>query len=297
MNQAALGKCKIFASMFIFGTIGIFVRHIAVPSQILAMVRGVVGVLFLLCVVLLRGGRIEWFQVKKNRLWLLLSGAALGFNWIFLFEAYRYTSVAVSTLCYYLAPIMVVLVSPFLLKERLTLKKCICVFLALLGMFFISGILSGGLPSYEEIRGILYGLSAAVLYASIVLMNKRIKDISAFDKTILQLGISALILLPYCLLTTDLSALNWGGSTIPMLLFVGVVHTGLAYLLYFGAMDYVSAQTAAMISYVDPAIAVLASVWILKEPMSLMEGLGAVLIIGAALMSEITLPNGRKKRL
>lgn len=296
MKQATVAKWKVFASMFIFGTIGIFVRSISLPSQIIALVRGVIGVIFLLAVVLIRRERMDFRQIKRNLLWLLLSGAAIGFNWIFLFEAYEYTSVAVATLCYYMSPVIVMLVSPFLLRERLTVKKCICVVLALFGMVCISGILAGGLPRGDELLGIVFGLAAAVLYASVVLMNKQLKEISAFDRTILQLALSAIVLLPYCLAVTDLSALQFDGSTVPMLLFLGIVHTGLAYLLYFGAMEHIPGQTAAMISYVDPAVAVLASIIVLQEPMRPIEMLGAVLILGAALMSETNILK-RKQRI
>ena len=294
MSQSVAAKLKIFASMFIFGTIGVFVRYISLPSEVIALARGVIGSVFLIAVLLLQGKRLNWLQIKNNLLWLFLSGSALGFNWIFLFESYRYTSVAIGTLCYYMAPIIIILVSPLLLRERLTVKKCICVILALVGMVFISGVLSGGMPSESELSGIVYGLIAAVLYASIVLMNKKIHGISAYDKTILQLGISAVIMLIYCLLTSDLSALDFSGVTLPMLIFAGIIHTGLAYYLYFGSMEHVSGQTAAMISYVDPAIAVLASVIILREPMDLSEALGAILILGAALMSEVSF-SGRKQ--
>ena len=286
MNRIALAKWKIFASMFIFGTIGIFVRHISLPSHIIALVRGVIGVIFLMTFVLLKGGRLDLQQVKKNLLWLCLSGAAIGFNWIFLFEAYNYTSVAVATLCYYMSPVIIILVSPFILRERLTAKKCLCVVVALFGMVCISGILAGELPRGDELIGIAFGLAAAVLYACVVLMNKQLKEISAFDRTILQLGISAIVLLPYCLAVTDFSALQISSGSIPMLVLLGIVHTGLAYLLYFGGMEYVPGQTAAMISYVDPAIAVLASVMVLREPMMPVEAVGAVLILGAALLSE-----------
>lgn len=297
MNQTTLAKWKIFASMFIFGTIGIFIRNISLPSHIIALVRGVIGVIFLLTFVLVRGGRLDFQQVRKNLLWLFLSGAAIGFNWIFLFEAYNYTSVAVSTLCYYMSPVIVMLVSPFLLRERLTAKKSICVLVALLGMVCISGILAGGLPKGDELLGIVFGLSAALLYASVVLMNKQLRDISAFDRTILQLGISAIVLTPYCLAVTDFSALQITSGTIPMLVFLGIIHTGLAYLLYFGAMEHVPGQTAAMISYVDPAIAVLASVLVLREPMMPVEAVGAVLILGAALMSETNFQKRKQVRL
>ena len=294
MNQATAAKLKIFASMFIFGTVGVFVRFIPLPSEIVALSRGVIGALFLLLVVLIRGGKILWEPIRKNLLWLLLSGTALGFNWILFFEAQRFTSVAIGTLCYYMAPIFIIIVSPFLLKERLTVKKSVCVVLALIGMICISGVIGGKLPGGSELKGIIFGLMAAVLYASIVLMNKQIKGISAYDKTILQLAISAVTLVPYILLTTDPAALDLSSSSVPMLILVGVIHTGLAYYLYFGSMEHVSGQTAAVISYVDPAVAVLASIFVLGEPMKMIEAFGAVLIIGAALMSEVTVSKKRK---
>ena len=297
MNQSTAAKIKVFASMFIFGTIGVFVRFISLPSEVVAFARGVIGSIFLLLVVLIRGGKLDWTQIRKNLLWLILSGTALGFNWILFFEAQKFTSVAIGTLCYYMAPIFIIMVSPFLLKERLTLKKTICVMLALVGMVCISGVIGGGIPSGRELKGIAFGLAAAVLYASIVLMNKQINGISAYDKTILQLVISAVTLIPYILFKTDFSGLDLTGNALPMLILVGVVHTGLAYYLYFGAMEHIAGQTAAVISYVDPAVAVLASILVLGEPMKLIEAFGAVLIIGAALMSEVTFSKRKQECL
>ena len=294
MNRSTAAKLQVFASMFIFGTLGVFVRFIPLSSDIIALARGVIGSLFLLLVVLVRGDKLNWSQIRNNLLWLILSGTALGFNWILFFEAQRFTSVAIGTLCYYMAPIFIIMVSPFLLKERLTVKKTICVVLALIGMICISGVIGSGVPSGSELKGILFGLAAAVLYASIVLMNKQIKEISAYDKTIVQLVISAITLIPYILLKSGFSNMDLSGSALAMLLLVGIIHTGLAYYLYFGAMEHVAGQTAAVISYVDPAIAVLASILVLSEPMNLTEALGAALIIGAALASEVAI-SGRKQ--
>ena len=293
MTRENLSKLKIAVSMFLFGTIGIFVRHIGLPSSVIALARGIVGMAFLVLVLAVRRSSLDWKAVRQNLLWLLLSGAALGFNWILLFESYRYTSVAISTLCYYMAPILVILVSPVLLKEALSKKKLLCVLAALAGMVCISGVLRSGIPSAGELRGILLGLAAAVLYACVVLLNKQIHDIGAYDKTILQLGISAVTLLPYCLLTVEPASVQPDAVALAMLLLVGVVHTGVTYLLYFGALDYISGQTAAIMSYVDPVVAVLASGLVLREPMAMSEGIGAVLILGAALISETDLKRKR----
>ena len=283
---------KLTLSMVIFGTIGIFRRYIPLPSSLVAMTRGLIGMLFLLLVMVLRKRGMNRAAVRRKLGMLCLSGAAIGVNWILLFEAYNYTSVATATLCYYLAPMFVILASPLVMGERLTAKKLICVLAALLGMVFVSGVLESGGGS-SDLKGVLLGLGAAVLYASVVLMNKQLGDVPAYDRTIVQLGSSAAVLLPYVLLTENLGALTFTPGTIGLLLVVGIVHTGIAYALYFGSLMQLKAQTAAILSYIDPVVAVLLSALVLREHMSLLSGLGAVLVLGAAVVSE--LPSRRKK--
>ncbi len=283
----ATPKVKLVVSMVLFGTIGLFVRYINLPSSIIALARGLVGMLFLLAVCLLRGKSLSVKAVKSNLLWLIVSGTCLGMNWILLFEAYRFTTVATATLCYYLAPIIVIVVSPFLLKERMTVKKSICTIVALMGMVLVSGVIENGIPTVAEAKGIVYGLGAAVLYACIMLLSKKIHDISAYDKTIVQLGVSALVLVPYCLMTEKITTISISPTVLGLLLLVGIVHTGVTYFLYFGAMGQLHAQTVAIISYVDPVVAVLVSVFVLQEGMNVWGIVGAVLVLGAALISEI----------
>ena len=283
---------KLTLSMVIFGTIGVFRRYIPLPSSLVAMTRGLIGMLFLLLVIVLRKRGMNRTAVRRKLGMLCLSGAAIGVNWILLFEAYNYTSVATATLCYYLAPMFVILASPLVVGERLTAKKLICVLAALLGMVFVSGVLESGGGS-SDLKGVLLGLGAAVLYASVVLMNKQLGDVPAYDRTIVQLGSSAAVLLPYVLLTENLGALSFTPGTIALLLVVGVVHTGIAYALYFGSLMQLKAQTAAILSYIDPVVAVLLSALVLREHMSLLSGLGAILVLGAAVVSE--LPSRRKK--
>ncbi len=284
---------QLVASMAIFGTIGLFVRYLPLPSSLIALCRGIIGTAFLLLVTAGKKTHTDRAALKKYLPLLVLSGGALGFNWILLFESYRYTSVAVSTLCYYLAPILVILLSPVVLKETLTLRKGLCVCAALLGMVCLSGVLQSGIPGGDELKGILLGLAAAALYASIVLLNKQLAHIPAMTRTVLQLGLSALVLLPYCLMTVELSGLQFTLPAVGLLLFVGIVHTGLAYALYFAALARLPGQTAAILSYIDPVVAVLASLLILREPMLPSEAVGAVLILGAAFLSEVQL-KGRK---
>lgn len=277
----------LMSAMFIWGTIGLFRKYIPLPSSTLAFVRGFVGTIFLILLILVKHEKISWNAVKANLIMLITSGAFIGFNWILLFESYRYTSVATATLCYYMAPIIVILASPFILKEKLTVNKLICVAVALAGMVLVSGIIGVEFTGASEFKGIFFGLGAAVLYATVMLMNQKIKNIPAYDKTIMQLASAAIVILPYTLLTEDLSGITFTPFIIVMILLLGIVHTGIAYALYFGSMDNLRAQTIALFSYIDPITAIILSATILREGMGLMEGIGAVLVLGATIVSEL----------
>lgn len=287
MEKETNAKVSLILAMTIFGTIGIFRKYIPLPSGIVACARGILGVAFLLIFIKIKKLPMNWKTIKKYLKILLISGGFIGLNWVLLFESYRYTSVAVATLCYYMAPIFVMLVSPFLLKEKLTVKKAICVLIALLGMVFVSGVLDGGISGVSELKGILFGLGAAALYASVVMMNQRLSEVPTYDKTIMQLGAAAVVLVPYILAVEDLSAITVTPLILIMLLIVGVVHTGIAYALYFGSMNGLKAQTVALFSYIDPIVAIILSALFLKEPMTVYSGIGAVLVLGATMISEL----------
>lgn len=285
-NTQSRSRLMLIASMFIFGTIGIFRRWIPLASSVLALGRGLIGAVFLLAVIALRGKKPELPAIRKNLWKLLVSGAFIGFNWILLFEAYRFTSVATATLCYYLAPMFVILASPLVLKEKLSARKLLCVLAALGGMVLVSGVLQAGFR-VSELKGVLFGLAAAALYASVILLNQRITGISAYDKTAVQLGAAALVLLPYTLLTENLAPGYFTLPVLGLLFLVGIIHTGLAYALYFGSMEALPAHSIAIFSYIDPIVAILLSALLLKEPMTPGGWLGALLILGAAFVSEL----------
>ena len=287
MAKSKNAKIQLVLSMVLFGTIGLFVRYLSMPSSVIALCRAWIGGLFLLAVLAFRRKTISIQAFKKNLAWLVCSGAFLGFNWIALFEAYRHTSVAVATVCYYMAPIIVIFCAPWLLKESLSSKKIVCSFAAVIGMGMLSLSSAGGQLSKNSSTGILIGLLAASLYACVILCNKQIKGIEALDKTVIQLLISGVLMLPYCIVTTDFSSLSVDSFQLVMLLVVGILHTGVTYLLYFGSMEYVSGQSIAVISYIDPVVAVLLSVFFLKEPLSSLEWIGAGVILTSALLSEI----------
>ncbi len=280
-----MDKLKFSVSMCVFGTIGLFVKFIPMPSSVIACVRGLTGALFLFAVCLVMRHRFDRGAIRRRLLLLCVSGGAIGLNWILLFEAYRYTTVAVATLCYYMAPVFIIIFSPLVLKEKMTGKKLFCVAVALCGMLLVSGVIREGVPS--DLRGILLGLAAAAVYACIIFMNKKMPDVPAYDKTIIQLLSAGIAVLPYCLLTVEMREIGLSPSGLILLAVVGIIHTGAAYFLYFGSMGGIRSQTIAIMSYLDPALAVILSAVILREKLDGFGIVGAVLIIGAALFSEL----------
>ena len=279
-------KIKNIAAMTIFGSLGIFVRLIPMPSSVISLSRAVIGGIFLLILMCVLGKRLSLASIKENALLLLLSGVALGFNWMLLFEAYKYTSVANATLCYYLAPVIMVVLSPLIFKEKLTLIRVIAVVLSVVGMAFISGaeVLSVG---SRGVIGIIFGVAAACLYAMIVILNKKLRNISAYERTAVQLIISAISMLPYCAFTGAFNGITLNGWQIAIVLVLGTVHTGVAYALYFGSIGNLPAQTVALLGYIDPVLALIVSWTLLGEGFTLSGLIGAVLILGSMLFCEI----------
>lgn len=287
MDSSKKSLGSLILAMSIFGTIGLFVRLISLPSSVIALVRGAVATVFLLIFVRCRHLALDKSAIRRNLLLLLLSGIMISFNWIFLFESYRYTTVATATLCYYMAPVMVTLASPLVLNEHLGLKRGLCVLVAVIGMVFVSGVPQSGLPKQNEALGIALALCSAVLYACALLANKKMTPIPAYDRTILQMGTAALVMIPYILLTEDVRSLAFSPRSVVLLLVVGVLHTGISYALYFGSIGVLPVQTVALLSYIDPIVAVLLSALLLKEPLGWSGALGAVLVLGSTLISEL----------
>ena len=226
-NQSAVKKSRLMiaASMTIFGTIALFVRNISVTSAEIALYRAALATVLLGGFFLVTGSKIDLRAIRKELPLLLFSGMAMGINWILLFEAYRYTTVSVATLSYYFAPVIVTLVCPILFKEKMGAKQWICFVMSTVGIVLITGIgdLSG---SNRHFMGILFGLGAAVLYATVVLLNKFIKGVSGVHRTFLQFAAALLTLLPYVLLTSGFTLGNLDASGWISLLVVGVVHSG-----------------------------------------------------------------------
>ena len=279
-------KLCMLLSMAAFGTISLFVRHIPLTSAEVALFRAVIA---LVCLTAFKGIKKEPLSIRAlggEVILLFLSGAAMGFNWIFLFEAYRYTTVSVATLSYYFAPVIVMVASPLLFREKLTRTQVICFAGATAGLVLVvnpAGLSGGG----SDAKGVLLGLSAAALYASVILLNKKITRVSGIDRTLWQFAAAALVLLPYVLLTGGIHMEGMDGAGWLNLLAVGLLHSGVAYVLYFSALAALPGQEAAILSYVDPLVAVLVSLVIFKEPVTALQLVGGAMILAFTLANEI----------
>ncbi|MEH7115917.1 EamA family transporter [Neobacillus vireti] len=277
------GKMRLITTMLIFGSIGVFVKNIELSSSEIAFLRGVIGSLFLLIASFLVKHKPSIKILKENALLLLISGGAIGLNWIFLFEAYRYTTISNATISYYFAPIFVMILAPWVLKEKLTSVKIGCIIAAMIGLFLI---VNPGGEGQNQLLGIFYGLLAAALYASVILMNKFIKNLSGFEITLVQLMAAAIVLLPYIGWRGNLSFSSLNSTSVIFILILGVIHTGLAYFLYFTSIQELKGSTIAVLSYIDPISAVIIAALFLGEGMNFIQIIGGILILGSTFLSE-----------
>ena len=283
-------KQKIYfvLSMITFGTIGIFVRYIDLAPSEIALLRGCIGSLFLLAIVIFSKQKISRENIKQNIFVLLFSSIALGVNWIFLFQAYKHTTIANATLSYYFAPVFVILMSPIVLKERISLKKAFYLGIAVLGMFFIIQSNDNISTQNNPLLGILYGIIAALFYAALMLINKFIKNMSGIEITLLQLTFATMVLTPYVLISEKGNPFHITCFSFLCIIILGVVHTGAAYYLFFSGMKGLKAQSIAALSYIDPATSLFVSFIIFSENMTVLQIIGAILLLGSTFLSERT---------
>ena len=276
-------RVKYILAVVIYGTIGLFLRYVSLPSEIVALCRGIIGSGFILLYLRAKRQHINLPAIRQNLFWLAASGICLGLNWIFLFAAYMHTTVAIASLCNYMAPIIIILIAPIVLHEPLDMRKIPCVIAALIGIVLVSGVWGG---SVGNIAGIFLGFASASCFVGIVICNRKIHDVPAFDKAAFQLAMSALTILPYVLLKNHGAALEVDLRSVLIILTLGIVHTGIAYCFYFSGLGSLPVQTIAILGYLEPVVSVLCSAFFLREALGITGWIGAVLVLGAAVVSE-----------
>lgn len=288
MSVKNKARMQMALSAAVFGTIPLFVRNLSLTSGEVALYRAVIAsILIGGCLLVSRSG-VALSSIRKELPLLLLSGVAMGFNWILLFQAYRFTTVSVATLSYYFAPVLVTVACPILFCEKLTSRQVLCFVMSTVGVVLI--VASGESGSAENhLVGITLGLGAAVLYAGVVLTNKFIRNVGGIQRTFFQFAAAAVVLIPYVACTdgfhlSELTADGWIN-----LLILGLFHTGVTYFLYFTSLRELPGQEAAVLSYIDPLVAIIVSVAVLGEGITLVQILGGAMVLGFALWNECTI--------
>ena len=286
MKRTNRARLSLITSMAMFGTLAPFVRNISVSSGELALYRAVLAALLIGAFLLVTRQSLSLKGLGRDLPLLLFSGMAMGINWILLFEAYQYTTVAISTLSYYFAPVIVTLVCPILFKKKMTKKQILCFVMSSLGLALVIGITDLGKGGNDAI-GVAFGLGAACFYATVILLNKFIKGITGIHRTFLQFLAAIVILIPYVSVSGGVHLDSLDSTGWMCLLIVGLLHTGVTYCLYFSSLKDLPGQEAAILSYIDPLVAVIIGVVVLGEPLSWQQFLGGGLILGFTLWNEL----------
>ncbi len=279
-------KATYILSLFIYGTIGLVLRYISLPVEFVVICRGILGSLTMVIITKLTGKKLDFKPFKKVGKWFVLSGICLGFNWITLFAAYKVTTVAIASLCNYMAPIIVIFLAALLFKDKLKPISIVCIFVAFIGIALVSGVTLDGIAGVN-LKGVALGFMAAAGFTGMVLCNKKGGDVPVYEKAIIQLISASLTALPYFLINNWGEPLNFDLQSVLLILLLGVVHSGIAYTFYFGAITKIDVQSFALLGYTEPIVSVLVSVIILHESMTLLGVIGAVMVLGAAIVNEM----------
>lgn len=286
-----MARIKLILAAVILGTIGWFAGHVPLPSNVIVTFRAALATLTigLYCLITRRKFRLQ--TTKKELLLLLASGVCIALNFVFLFEAYNHIPYSIASLCDYFAPVVVIILSPLVFREKITGKQLICFVMATVGLLLLIGVFGGG----ENISplGVAIGLTGMLFYVPVLMINKAVKNVGDYERTLLQFAVATVVLLLFLPFKeapdfSQMTPVSW-----VFLCLIGVVHTGVAYCLMFGALPKLSGQEGALLTYLDPFTAVMVSVFVMEEPMGWMQIVGGVLLVGFLLINELA---GAKKK-
>lgn len=273
---------KYILSLLLFGSNGVVASFITLKSAQIVLLRSLIGSGMLVALFLLLGQRFSFIKQKRDVAFLALSGLAMGADWLLLFESYKLIGVSLTILINYLGPAIVVALSPFIFREKLTWQKVLALVIAMSGVFLISGraALQG-----LNLWGLFLALASAFAYALMILANKMTKTISGLENASLQLCFATITVILYTALTGGFSIKMASGDLVPML-WIALVNTGFSCYLYFSSIGKIPAQSVAITGYAEPLFAVMLSALVLREVLMPIQVLGAILILGGALFGE-----------
>ena len=270
-------------SLVIMGSNGIVASFINLTSLEIILMRTIIGSAVLITACIIHKEKFACLHDKHDALFLLLSGLTLGGGWIFLFEAYRTIGVSISTLLYYLGPIIAMLLSPLFFNEELTKVKLIGATIVFIVVLLLNGNIAGD-PS--KTYGIFCGFMSGVFYAVTVILNKKVRNATGMENTTCQLVASFFLVFTFLMATTGIHIKITGTEWIPVL-WIGLLNTGLSCFFYYSTITKLPMSTVAILSYLDPVSAVVLSALILHETLTPIQILGVFLVIGGAAFSQL----------
>ncbi len=293
--SAARARTEYIAAVCIYGSISILIRYADFPSEGLAFYRAVLGSLFIFLYQRIRGERQDRGAVRENMKWLILSGMSLGLNWIFLFGAYVKIPISIASLINYTAPVITVAIAPLVLREKLDIRKIPFIFMSFAGVVLVSGVLEGGAPAAagsagDSVLGLIYAALASLTFVGILVFSRKMTYVPPLDRVFWQLVSAAAVIGAYLLITTGSIPVPRDPEILLVVIVLGSVYTALANILYFAGIIGLPVQAVAVLGYLESATAIIVSLVVFHEPMSLLAWAGAVLIIASAVMSEIMPP-------
>ena len=277
-----------------FGTVGLFTHFIPLSSAVIVFYRALLGGAFIVVMMKLSGIDIDIKSMRDNLIVLIFTGFFMALNWVLQFEAFKVSSVAIGTVCYNMMPIFLLIIASFMFNEKITLKSGLCILIATIGVILVSNVVNVGIKS-NEVLGCVYGILGAIFYALIVTFNRKLSQIKTHDKVIFQFAFSALIMAIYVGLIEKKSFFIDGNLPrneivigVVCMLILSFLHTGFCYVHYFNAVSRLKAETVAILTYIDPVVALFLSYFVLRENMTALQFLGAVLILGSTLFNELS---------
>ena len=286
MVKSANAYFKYIVALLLFGSNGIVASHIALSSYDIVFTRTLIGSLFLTLIFVFSKQKVQLWKNKAHLLYLVISGVAMGTSWMFLYEAYARIGVSLATLAYYCGPIIVMVLSPLLFREKLASAKLLGFLAVIIGMLCVNGqALLQGSASW----GLIFGILSAVTYAFMVIFNKKAISITGLENPMWQLIISFITVAVFVGLKQGYSINISQGNLVPILI-LGVLNTGIGCYFYFSSIGELPVQSVAIGGYIEPLSALLFSAVLLGETLSVLQIAGAALILGGAAFGELFRP-------
>ena len=283
-NKTSQAYFKYLLALLLFGFNGIVAHYILLSSYEIVFLRTLIGSIFLIVVFFCSKRERKSIKNKKHFAYMVVSGMAMGASWMFLYEAYSEVGVSVATLAYYCGPVIVILLSPLLFRERLTIRKILGFVVVLLGMYFVNG---SALRQNGFSWGLLCGILAAMLYAVMVIFNKKALSIAGIENAMFQLIFGFLVVTVFMQIKQGLVIPSLFENIIPVLI-LGIVNTGIGCYFYFSAIQKLPATSVAICGYLEPVSALIFAGLFLQERLAVIQIVGAILIIFGATVGEIS---------